>query len=270
MNSSISNSDSSADWFVTSLDRGLRVLRAFDQNAPILRVGEVAKRTDMSRAAARRFLLTLESLGYVGSDAEQRYFLRPLVLTLGYSYLSSMKTSELVQPILESLMGATGESCSLSFLQGHEILYVARAISYRPIQIAIRPGDKLPAYATSMGRVLLSGLSEDELDQYLASTDLIALTERTVADPDELRRIVATVREDGHAVVDGEIGIGIVSIAVPVHGPHGEVRAAMNVNSQTGRKNEVETIRRHLPKLQSAAHQVETVLASLPAAFFRS
>ncbi|WP_425416911.1 IclR family transcriptional regulator domain-containing protein [Oricola indica] len=270
MDSSTQNPSVSEDWFVTSLDRGLRVLSTFDRDAPMLRVGEVARRTGISRAAARRFLLTLESLGYVGCDAEQRYFLKPLALTLGYSYLASIGTAELVQPILDSTMAATGESCSLSILVNNEILYIARAISARPVQISVRPGDRLPANATSMGRVLLSGLSQEELDHYLDTTEFKAFTDHTITDPDRLRECIAAVRTQGYAIVDSEVGNGIVSIAVPVRGPRDEIRAAININTQTGRKYETDSIRRHLPTLQVAADQVGKVLASLPAAFFRS
>lgn len=259
-----------ADWFITSLDRGLRILRMFDGNSPMMRVSEVAKRAEVSRAAARRFLLTLESLGYVGCDAEQRYFLKPLALMLGYSYLSSIGTSELLQPILDSTMAATGESCSLSILVGNEIVYLARAIPIRPLQISIRPGDRLPANATSMGRALLTGLSETELDEYLEKAEFKAFTDYTITDPKILRERIAAARDEGYALVDSELAIGIVSIAVPVHSPQGDVLAALNITSQAGKKHGADQVLQHLSKLQSTADQVATVLASLPVAFFRS
>lgn len=235
----------------------------------MLRVGQVAKRTGISRAAARRFLLTLESLGYVGCDAEQRYFLKPLTLSLGYTYLASLGTAELVQPLLDATMIATGESCSLSILVGNDIIYVARAISSRPVQITVRPGDRLPANATSMGRVLLSGLSEEDLDRYLETTEFKAFTDHTITDPAKLRECIEAVRREGYAIVNGELGNGIVSIAVPVRGPQGDVRAAINTNSQTGGKDGTAAIRRHLPSLQASAEQLGKVLAFLPATFFR-
>ncbi|MEW5424794.1 IclR family transcriptional regulator C-terminal domain-containing protein [Amorphus sp. 3PC139-8] len=270
MTASTENPKPRADWFITSVDRGLRVLRSFDRNAPLQRVGDIAKKTGMSRAAARRFLMTLEELGYLGCDSEQRYFLRPLVLTLGYSYLSSLNTAELVQPILQSVMEQTGESCSLAFLEGSDIRYIARAISPRPVQIAVRPGDRLPAHATSMGRVLLAGLPEDALKRYFATARMEAFTPHTLTDPAKLREIVTRVREEGHAVIDSEVGIGIVSIAVPVLGPKGETRAAININCQSGRTDTIQTIHHHLPALKIAADQVASVLESLPDVFFRA
>ncbi|MBS8224688.1 IclR family transcriptional regulator domain-containing protein [Vannielia litorea] len=270
MKSSTQGPIDQADWFVTSLDRGLRVLRVFDGSTPIMRVSEVAKRAEISRAAARRFLLTLESLGYVGCDAEQRYFLKPLTLALGYSYLSSIGIAELVQPILDATMAATDESCSMSILVGNEIVYLARAKPHRPLQIVIRPGDRLPASVTSMGRVLLSGLSEQDLNEYLETAELRAFTDYTITDPGLLRARIEAARNDGYALVDSELAIGIVSISVPVCGPQGDVLAALNIASQARRSRGTDQVFPHLSKLQSAADQVAKILASLPAGFFHS
>jgi IclR family pca regulon transcriptional regulator len=245
--------------FVQSLERGLAVIRAFDGEHPQLTLSEVARRTGLTRAAARRFLLTLAELGYVRTDG-RLFSLRPRVLELGYAYLSSMSLPEVARPHLEALGAAVGESCSVSVLDGEEIVYVARVSSKRIMTIAISVGTRLPAFATSMGRVLLAALPPGELEQYLRTARLEPLTPYTVTAPDQLRAVLAEVAAQGHALLDQELEEGLRSIAVPVRDRDGRVVAAMNV-SASARRSSPEAIRTDLlPPLLAAAREVQVDL----------
>src|SRR5260221_6410580 len=190
--------------FVQSLDRGLAVIRAFGPGRERLSLSEVARETGLTRAAARRFLLTLVKLGYVRSDGRE-FSLLPRVLELGYAYLSGLALPEVAEPHLEELSAKLHESSSISVLDGHHIVYAARAATKRIITVAISVGTRFPAFAASMGRVLLAALSPEELDKYLADATFQAFTERTVTDPDQLIEIVREVRRQGYSVVDQEL-----------------------------------------------------------------
>ena len=172
--------------YVQSLDRGLAVIRSFSAERPRLTLSEVARQTGLSRAAARRSLITLQALGYVGSD-ERHFYLTPRVLTLGYAYLSSLSFADVAQSHLTDLANDVHESCSASVLDGFDIVYVARAATKRIMTISLSVGTRLPAYATSMGRVLLAALPGDRLNAYLDTATLAPLTERTIVDRDRLR-----------------------------------------------------------------------------------
>ncbi len=245
--------------FVQSLERGLAVIRAFDADTPELTLSDVARSTGLTRAAARRFLLTLVELGYVRTDG-RRFGLRPRILELGYAYLSSLSLPEVAQPHLEALVAEVHESCSVSLLDGHDIVYVARVPTKRIMTVAISVGTRFPAYATSMGRVLLANQPTEWLDSYLETVELKPLTPRTVTDPAKLRSTLTRIRNQGFAVVDQELEEGLRSMAVPIHDASGTVVAAMNVSARTSRGSS-ETIRRELlPPLQSAATQLESDL----------
>lgn len=245
--------------FVQSLERGLAVIRAFDAEHPELTLSDVARSTGLTRAAARRFLLTLVELGYMRTDG-RLFGLRPRVLELGYAYLSSLSLPEVAQPHLEELVAKVHESCSVSLLDGNDIVYVARVPTKRIMTVAISVGTRFPAYATSMGRVLLAHQPADWLDEYLASVELRALTPRTITDRAKLRSTLNRIRSQGFAVVDQELEEGLRSLAVPIHDAPGAVIAAMNVSARTSRGSS-EAIRRELlPPLQAAAQQIETDL----------
>src|SRR4051812_49130784 len=213
--------------FVQSLERGLAVIRAFDADHPQLTLSEVARATGLTRAAARRFLLTLVELGYVRTD-ERLFSLRPRVLELGYAYLSSLSLPEVALPHLEALVAEVHESSSLSVLDGEDVVYVARVPTKRIMTVAISVGTHFPAYATSMGRVLLAAQPDAWLDEYLATAELRPLTRRTVTDPAKLRAVVLRARAQGFTLVDQELEEGLRSLAVPIHGDDGRVVAAMN------------------------------------------
>jgi IclR family pca regulon transcriptional regulator len=221
--------------FVQSLDRGLAVIRAFGPDRERLSLSDVAREAGLTRAAARRFLLTLVKLGYVRSDGRE-FSLRPKVLELGYAYLSGLALPEVAQPHLEALSEKMHESSSVSVLDGHNIVYVARVATKRIMTVAISVGTRFPAYAASMGRVLLAGLSPEELDKYLADATFEALTERTVTNPDQLREIVREVGRQGYAIVDQELEDGLRAIAVPIRDASGAVTAAINVSTHANRR----------------------------------
>ena len=220
--------------FVQSLDRGLAVIRAFDADNPELTLAEVARATGLSRASARRFLHTLVELGYVRFDG-RLFSLRPKILELGYAYLSSLSLPEVAMPHLERLVERVHESSSVSVLDGDEVVYVARVPTRRIMRIAIAVGTRFPAFATSMGRVLLAGQSDDWLDGYLTTAKLSAITPNTIADPKRLRAELMTVRRAGYALVDQELEEGLISLAAPIHDADGRVTAAVNISTHASR-----------------------------------
>lgn len=242
--------------YVQSLERGLAVIRAFDAEHPELTVSDVARVTGLTRAAARRFLITLVELGYMRISG--RYFaLRPRILELGYAYLSSLSLPEVAQPHMKDLVAQVHESCSLSVLDGEVIVYVARVPTKRIMAVAISVGTHFPAYATSMGRVLLAAQSADRLREYLATAELKPLTRHTITGAEPLAAELARVREQGFALVDQELEEGLRSIAVPIRADGGAVVAALNVSAPAGR-DEVDFARRELlPLLQQTAGRIE-------------
>lgn len=241
--------------FMTSLARGLSVIRAFTGATPQLTIAEVAKISGLPRAAARRCLHTLERLGYVGSDG-RRFSLRPKILALGYAFMSSTPLAATLQPVLERVSERVHESCSAAALDDDEIVYIARAATRRIMSVTLNVGSRLPAYCTSMGRVLLAHLPAPELEAFLGRARLKPFTERTVSSRDALRRVLEQVRERGYALVDQELEIGLRSIAVPVRGVSGAVVAAMNVSTQAARVSRREMEARFLPVLRQGASEV--------------
>ncbi|MBA74118.1 MAG: IclR family transcriptional regulator [Tistrella sp.] len=245
--------------FVQSLARGLAVIRAFDAEHPELTLSDVARRTGLTRAATRRFLLTLESLGYVRSDARS-FALTPRVLELGFSYLSALSLPEVVQPHLERLSREVGESVSSAVLDGTDIVYVARVPTRRIMSVRITIGTRFPAYATSMGRVLLAGLTDAERDAALAAADLRPLTDLTITDQVRLAEEIVRVRTQGWSIVDGELEPGLRSVAAPVHSRNGEVIAAINVSTSASRDSLEHLMDRYLPAVRAAAAAIDAEL----------
>ncbi|MFF0658971.1 MULTISPECIES: IclR family transcriptional regulator [Micromonospora] len=242
--------------FVQSLERGLAVIRAFDAEHPQLTLSEVARATGLTRAAARRFLLTLVELGYMRTDG-RLFSLRPRILELGYAYLSSLSLPEVAMPHMEALVAQVHESCSMSVLDGDEVVYVARVPTKRIMTVGISVGTRFPAYATSMGRVLLAGQPAEWLDDYLAKADLKPLTRRTTTDPAKLRAVLTKIAAQGYAIVDQELEEGLRSLAAPIHGENGSVIAAVNVSAHASRGSS-EVIRRELlPPLLETAKRIE-------------
>jgi len=223
-------------------------------------LAEVARQTGMTRATARRFLITLETLGYVASDGRS-FTLRPAVLQLGYAYLSSFTVAEVAQDHLEELAEQLHESCSASVLDGEDIVYVARSSTNRIMTIGLSVGTRLPAHCTSMGRVLLAGMSESDLDRYLSSANLQARTERTIIEPSRLRAELDAVRAQGWALLDQELEEGVRSVAVPVRDTGGHVVAAINTSAHATRVT-LDTLRgTFLPALRICGQRIENDLA---------
>jgi len=250
--------------FVLSLERGLTVIKAFDREHPRLTLAEVARATGMTRAAARRFLLTLVELGYM--HVEGRVFsLRPRILELGHAYLSSLSLNDVAAVHIERLVAQVHESSSVAVLDGDDIVYVVRVPMARIMTVSIAVGTRFPAHATSMGRVLLAALPPADLGRYLDRARLTPLTEQTVTDPDGLRDILATVAAQGYALVDQELEDGLRSIAVPVFGWANRVVAALNVSTHASRST-LEGLRREvLPPLRAAATAISADLVALGA-----
>ena len=242
--------------FVQSLERGLAVIRAFDAEHRELGLSDVARSTGLTRAAARRFLLTLVKLGYV-HFADGRFSLRPRVLDLGYAYLSSLSLPEVAQPHMEALVAKVNESSSVSVLDDTDVVYVVRVPTRRIMSITLAVGTRLPAYATSMGRVLLAGLDDEALDERLSRIELRPLTAHTVKDGERLRESIATVRKQGFAMVDQELEEGLRSAAVPIRGASGEVTAALNVSVHASRASMAVLKREFLPHAIAAAAAIE-------------
>ena len=242
--------------FMMSLARGLLVIQAFSERRLQLSISQLSKRTTLSRASVRRCLHTLSKLGFAGTDDGRSFYLRPRVLALGHSYLSSMPLATAAQPILEHLSQILHESCSIALLDGTEIVYVARAHVTRIMAIDLGVGTRLPAFCTSMGRVLLANLPPDELETVLPKIAFTRYTDRTVSSVEKLRQVLVTVRREGHAIIDQELELGLRSMAVPVRNPAGRVVAAINVGAH-GQRVSIQDMRtRFLPYLHAAAQEL--------------
>lgn len=244
--------------FVQSLERGLAVIRALSVPEP-LTLSDVARATGLSRAAARRFLLTLEQLGYV-RRAGGRFALAPQTLELGYAYLSSLSLPELAQPHLERLAEEVHESSSVSVLDGDDIVYVARVPTRRIMTVAISVGTRFPAHVTSMGRVLLASLPPEERAASLSRARLRPITEATITRRADLERELDRVRRQGWALVDQELEEGLRSVAAPIRDRAGAVVAAVNLSVHASRAGVGEIEERLLPPLLQAARQIEREL----------
>jgi IclR family pca regulon transcriptional regulator len=251
--------DDHGAYFVQSLARGLAVIRTFSSSSPELTLSEVARSCGLTRATARRFLLTLADLGYVHSDGRD-FRLSPRVLELGYAYLSSLSLPEVAGSHLKNLTSEVHESSSVSVLDGDDIVYVARVPAKRIMTVNISVGTRFPAYVTSMGRVLLADLDEGKLELYLDKLDVRRLTAHTVRSKRALRLELDRVRKQGWALVDQELEEGLRSIAVPIRDASGRVVAAVNVSARAAATT-VESVRRDLlPPLLATAARIEADL----------
>ncbi|WP_250037251.1 IclR family transcriptional regulator domain-containing protein [Paractinoplanes maris] len=244
---------------VQSLERGLAVIRAFDARRPELTLSEVARICDLTRAAARRFLLTLADLGYVRTDG-RLFSLTPRVLELGYAYLSSLSLPDVAAPHLERLVSQVHESSSLSILDGDDIVYVARVPTSRIMAVSINLGTRFPAYATSMGRVLLAALPPADLETYLDRVQPARLTAKTIVSATALRAELSLVRAQGYALVDQELEEGLRAIAAPIHDRAGVVHGAVNVSVHAARATVDVMRRRLLPPLLAATSAIDADL----------
>lgn len=247
-----------AAYFSESLARGLSVLRAFDQDFPRLRIRDVAERTGLNRAAARRFLLTLCDLGYVGCD-NGFFFLRPRILDLGYSYLVSTDIRGLTQPLLDELADATGEATTLAVLDGMDALILARACK-RKFDLAIGAGSRLPLHRTALGHVLLAALPPAKLEMFLRKAPDLAGT--SAAAKEALRRRLKAVRQQDYACVEGLLNGQLVAVAVPIRNRDGQVVAALNVTSYDTPLKPAIVSKKFLKPLSQTKLQIEAAIRS--------
>ncbi|MEV6162381.1 IclR family transcriptional regulator C-terminal domain-containing protein [Streptomyces sp. NPDC052052] len=251
--------------YLQSLARGLAVLAALGGTPGGMTLSSVAQATGLARATARRSLLTLAQLGYVAVE-EGLFTPLPRVLDLGHRVLAGLSLGEIAQPHLVDLVRQVHESASVSVLDGPDIRYVGRAAATRIMSVTITTGTRFPAYATSMGRVLLAGLPPGERAAWLASARPEALTDRTVTEPAALNRVLDEVARDGYALVDQELEEGLRSVAVPVHGGDGTVVAAVNVSLHAGRTSADEVRTGILPALRATAARITADVAAVEAA----
>jgi len=243
-----------SEHFSSSLARGLSVIKAFDRQAPMLRIADVAERTGLDRAAARRFLLTLLDLGYVGRS-DDLFYLRPSALDIGFSYLASLDVNRVIQPFLNELTEVTRETSSFGILDGLDIRLLARSANNRMMNITVPLGTRVPAHSASIGRVLLAGLSPERFEAYLGAQD-----GKAEFGADEFRSIVDEVRSSGWATIEKSPGVGFCSIAVPVRDRDGGVIAGVNVVEYPPRNTPQAMVRKYLRLLRDAAQQIEAAL----------
>ncbi|QYD72215.1 IclR family transcriptional regulator [Paraburkholderia edwinii] len=252
--------DKPGDSYVQSFARGLAVIRAFNAERPAQTLTDVAAATGLTRAGARRILLTLQTLGYVEADG-RLFRLTPRILDLGFAYLTSMPFWNVAEPVMEELSAEVHESCSAAVLDRTEIVYVLRVPTHKIMTINLSIGSRLPAWCTSMGRVLLSSLDDAALDAVLDASNLHAHTPRTVTGKDELKQIIAQVRRQGWAITDQELEEGLISISAPIRNRQGRIIAAMNISGNAQRNSAKQMMKTFLEPLQKAAQNVSEMVA---------
>ena len=246
--------------FMTSLARGLIVIQAFTQQSPQMTISQLSMKTGLSRAAVRRCLYTLTKLGFAGAEDGSRYSLRPRMLTLSHTYTASNTLSSAAQPILERMSAALRESFSVATLDGEDIVYIARTSVSRVMSVDLHIGSRLPAYCTSMGRVLLAYLPAEQLENYLAKVELTPYTTRTVNSIEKLRLHLRNIRRNGYALCDQEYEVGLRSLAVPVYSPSGRAVATINLSGNAQRMSVLDMQTRFLPHLRNAASELSVFL----------
>ena len=249
------------DSYVQSFARGLEVIRSFSTQSPRQTLSEVAARSGLTRAGARRILLTLQALGYVVSDGKH-FSLTPRILDLGFAYLSSMPIWNLAEPVMENLAEEVGESCSAAVLDGTDIVYVLRVATHKIMSITLGVGSRLPAYCTSMGRVLLADLPDDAASRCLKTAPPRALTRHTVTEPDALRQKIAQTRKQGWCLVNQELEEGLIALAAPIRNGQGRTVAALNISGQANRTSARAMQDSMLPALLAAAEKISGLLSA--------
>lgn len=244
---------------VSGFENGLAVIEAFNESNPRLTLTDVARIAGLTRAAARRYLLTLTTLGYAEHDGKF-FSLTPKVLRLGYAFLSSTSLPTRVQPYLERVSEQLAESSSAAVLDDMDVVYIARAATRRIMSIGLSVGSRLPAHCTSLGRALLAQHSEDWLADYFARVDPVALTPHTKTDKLEIQAELEKVRREGYCLVDEELELGLRSLSVPIFDAHGTCVCAINISVQTGRTEIEPLLASALPVLERAREDLRRVL----------
>ncbi len=244
---------------IAGLEKGLQVIEAFDQERSRLTVSEVAQRTGLTRAAARRYLLTLVHLGYA-RQTDKVYSLTPKILRLGQSYLHSARLPRIVQPLLYRLAYSLGEAASAGVLEGGDLVCVAAVSAGRVVSATLQPGTRVPAYCTASGRVMLATLSDSALQAYFDTVELERLTEHTVADRAALQAEIGRIRAQGYALVNQEMELGLRTLAVPLRNFKGETVAAMNVSISADRMPADQVVGGCLPQLVKVQAELTALL----------
>jgi IclR family pca regulon transcriptional regulator len=247
------------DSYVQSFARGLEVIRSFSATAPRQTLSEVAAASGLTRAGARRILLTLHTLGYVETDGKF-FALTPRILDLGFAYLSSMPIWNRAEPLMDALAHQVQESCSAAVLDGTDIVYVMRVATQKIMSISLGVGSRLPASCTSMGRLLLSDLGEAAARARLEASAREPLTRHTVTDVDALLARIAQARRQGWCLVNQELEEGLVSIAAPIVNRAGRMVAALNISGQANRTSAKVMQETMLPPLLAAARGISALL----------
>jgi IclR family pca regulon transcriptional regulator len=245
------------------LAKGLDVIRAFTRDSPALTLSEIASHARLPAATARRCLLTLAELGYV-MQSGRNFLLRPKVLELGAAYLESMNIETLTKTYLEDLARQTGDSAALTVLDGTEIVYVARTSVRTLMRLEAHVGSRFPAYPTSMGRVLLAGLSPERLQKYFSDAQFVPLTSHTVTDKGKLMKLIEDCRRVGYSAVEDELAYGVVAVAVPVYDQQRRVVAALNSSSHSKKISKTKLVRERLAMLQELSAQISRELQRVP------
>jgi IclR family pca regulon transcriptional regulator len=248
--------DAAARDHVHSLERGLKVMEILAAHPAGLTLTEMAEKAGLTRAGARRFLLTLVATGYA-MQIGRLFSLSPRLLSLTRLWLQGTSFWTLAEPLMREIAAKLQESCSATILSGQDVVYVARVAGPRIVNLELHVGSHLPAYCTAMGRALLSGQEPDEVEAFLSRASLISKTDKTVVEPKQLQDAIALARRDGFALVDEELEIGLRSIAVPLRDHSGAIVAAINVSTQTARHSVAEMKRDFLPLLKQTAARIE-------------
>ncbi|WP_226941769.1 IclR family transcriptional regulator domain-containing protein [Pseudooceanicola spongiae] len=255
--------DSKPAEFVEALAKGLAVLEAFDSVHPEMSLSEIARRIGSSPAAARRSLITLRALGYVGQQ-NKKFHLRPKIMTLGSAFYFSARIDEVLQPFLRDLVTKFGDASSVATLEQRDVIYIAHNSVQRARRAAATVGARYPAYATSLGRVLLAGQSDAALDRYFDGLVIEPLTSKTITDPGTLRAEIELIRQDGYSTTVDQLDYGITALAVPVRSLDGRTIAALNTSGYTGMVDPAALIEQRLPDLRIMASSIAQSLARYP------
>ncbi len=249
--------------FVEALAKGLAILECFDSDHPEMTLSDVARRVGLSPAAARRSLITLKALGYVG-QTDKRFHLRPKVMSLGSAFYFSARVDEVLQPELKALVGKFGDASSVATLEGHDVLYIAHYSEQRARRPTATVGAHYPAHATSLGRVLIAGLPDEDLERYLSEVEPVALTRKTVVDRGELRKIMLEVRNQGYSTSVDQLDYGITAVAVPIRGASGRTIAALNSSGYSGLVTAEELVTNRLEALRETAERLAQTIMRYP------
>ncbi|MBO6717971.1 MAG: helix-turn-helix domain-containing protein [Rhizobiaceae bacterium] len=249
--------------FVEALAKGLAILECFDSEHPEMTLSDVARRVGLSPAAARRSLITLKALGYVG-QTNKRFHLRPKVMSLGSAFYFSARVDEVLQPELKKLVSTFGDASSVATLEGHDVLYIAHYSEQRARRPTATVGARYPAHATSLGRVILASLPDDEFERYLCEVEPVALTKKTILDKGQLRDILLKVREQGYSTSVDQLDYGITALAVPIRGAGGRTVAALNSSGYSGIVTAEELVANRLDALRESAERLAQTLMRYP------